>query len=141
MGEKKPKLGGGFILLRPEDDALLALIREDGLYDLPKGRAEPSETYLQAAIRECFEECSILVDEQEVLNIGPFTNGSLVLYVAETEGIPQILPHKKTGILEHAGYKWVDVDQFCDNTLEYLIPLLREADLEIEKLKHYTSST
>lgn len=136
MGENKPKLGGGFILLRPEDTSILALTRTDGLYDLPKGRVEPSETYLQAAIRECFEECSILIDEQEILNIGPFTNGSLVLYVAETRSIPQILPNEESGILEHVDYEWVDMNQFCDNTLGYLIPLLREADLEIEKLKH-----
>ncbi len=140
MEEVKSKLGGGFILLRQDDNTILALIREDGLYDLPKGRLEVGETYLQAAIRECFEECSILVDEQEVLDIGPFTNGSLVLYVATTEGIPQVLPNEESGILEHVGYKWVGLNQFCDNTLGYLIPLLREAGLEIEKLKHYTNS-
>ena len=141
MGEKKPKLGGGFILSRPGDNSILALIREDGLYDLPKGRVETNESFLQAAIRECFEECSILVDEAEILNVGPFTNGSLVLYAAITDGIPQVLPNGESGILEHVGYKWVDLNEFCDNTLGYLIPLLREADLEIEKLKHYTSST
>jgi hypothetical protein len=62
------------------------------------------------------------------------------LYAATTEGIPQILPNEKSGILEHVGYKWVSLNQLCDNTLGYLIPLLREANLEIEKLKHYTSS-
>ena len=127
-------------MLKPGVDAVLALIREDGLYDLPKGRVETNETYLQAAIRECFEECSILVNEQEVLDIGPFTNGSLVLYVAITEGIPQVLPNEESGILEHVGHEWVSLNQFCSNTLGYLIPLLVEAGVEIEKLKHYTNS-
>mgnify|MGYP002623514742 CR=1 FL=1 len=40
----------------------LLLIRRNGRWDLPKGKVEPGETLLQAALREAREETGIRVD-------------------------------------------------------------------------------
>lgn len=102
---------------------MLALIREDGLYDIPKGVIEPGESTLLAAKRECFEECSIALDDSDMLfNSRPHKFGILTVFCASTENIPVIITNPHTGILEHCGFKWIDKDTFCSNCLDYLIP-------------------
>lgn len=39
-------------------------------WDLPKGKAEGEESYAQAAVRECYEETSLKIDEKDLLLIG-----------------------------------------------------------------------
>ena len=117
--------GAGFVLVRKKTGLMLVLIREDGQYDLPKGIQEKGETSLDCAIRECFEECSILVPKSDVSKQS-VTNGNLTIFFAYTEGIPQILPNENTGITEHAGYKWVTFDEGVLKALDYLKPLIEK---------------
>jgi len=48
--------GGGLIF---GEDQMLWILRH-GRWDLPKGKAEPGETMLETAIRECVEECGLV---------------------------------------------------------------------------------
>jgi len=118
--------GAGFLLVREDTGLMLVLVREDGQYDLPKGVQEKGESTLACAIRECFEECSILVDKKDVSKQS-VTNGYLTIFFAYTDDIPQILPNEHTGIIEHAGYKWVTFDEAILGALDYLKPLIEKA--------------
>jgi len=48
--------GGGLIF---SENKMLWIFRH-GRWDLPKGKAEPGETMLETAIRECIEECGLV---------------------------------------------------------------------------------
>lgn len=131
MGEinRYHKPGAGFLILKKNmmsgssPPHMLALIREDGLYDIPKGAIEPGESDLLAAKRECFEECSIALSDSDMLfNSKPHKFDILTVFCASTEDVPTITINPHTGILEHYGFKWVDKDTFCSNCLDYLVP-------------------
>jgi len=119
MGEKSDK-GAGFIIIQKSSNCVLALIKENGNFDLPKGRTDGDEMPLETAKRECFEECSILIEDEEILNAGPFTNGELTIFAAITDKLPHILPNPHSGIVEHIGYKWVDPIEFMEGCTPYL---------------------
>lgn len=116
-------MGAGFFLINPHLNLLLALIDTNGLYDYPKGAKDAGETPIMTATRECFEECSILIEDNEMMVIGPFFDDKLVLFCATTEKQPAILRNEKTGIIEHIGYEWVTPNKFLKNCVPYLVPI------------------
>ena len=130
MGEKN-NVGAGFIILHPDTSKILALIKDDGQFDLPKGHADDGESSIQTAKRECFEECSILIEDHEILDIGPFTNGKLVVFVAKSNKTPAIFPNQKSGILEHSGFRWVTSEDFeagCESYLSLFVRALASTE-------------
>ena len=118
--------GGGFVIFRKdtlgsENPLMLALVRHDGVLDIPKGGCDPGESRLDAAIRECFEECSISLSNEEIIfSNTPFKTDVLNVYCANTEKIPMVTNNPHSGVLEHVSYKWVDKKEFCSNCLSYL---------------------
>jgi 8-oxo-dGTP pyrophosphatase MutT (NUDIX family) len=114
------KRGAGFIILHPDTNKILALIKDNGELDLPKGHSEPGESPIQTAKRECFEECSIFIEDHEILDIGPFTNGELIVFVAKSAKSPAVFPNQESGILEHSGFKWVTSESFAAECKPYL---------------------
>ena len=73
-------MGAGIIVVKWMDDRwkVLALKanaqiqkKNGGTYDIPKGRIDPGENAWQAAVREAFEEASLILGHQEVI-AGPF---------------------------------------------------------------------
>ena len=128
--------GAGCFLIHKETHLLLALINNAGLYDFPKGVREAGEEPLQTAKRECFEECSILIENKELMNCGPFFDGKLFLFCAETIKHPVILRNEKSGIFEHSGYKWVTPKEFLLNCIPYLRPITKKILSELSKSAH-----
>tara|TARA_B100000683_G_scaffold40985_1_gene36312 strand:+ start:27 stop:458 length:432 start_codon:yes stop_codon:yes gene_type:complete len=125
---KNKKSGAGFVVFRSdtvgtENPLILALLQDDGIYDIPKGRIDEGESDIAAAKRECFEECSIMISDEDMMfsDASPFKYGALTTFCAKTSKVPNITINPHTGILEHAGFKWVDKDQFCNNCLNYLV--------------------
>ena len=120
--------GAGFLLFRKDtlgssSPLMLALVREDGLLDIPKGTKDPGESSLETAKRECFEECSIVVLDDELLFNSDFhSNGSLDVFCAATNSTPLITVNPHSGIQEHAGAEWVTQEDFQSRCLSYLIP-------------------
>ena len=50
------KKGSGFVIFREDtlergEPLILSLVQEDGVFDLPKGRIDPGESPLDAAVR------------------------------------------------------------------------------------------
>ena len=123
MGEGEFK-GAGFIIVQPETNCILALIKDSGQFDLPKGHAEEGEAPLTTAKRECFEECAILIEDDELLDVGPWTADGLVVFAAVTDKLPIVLPNPDTGSLEHIGFKWVTPSQFMEECISYLVPFI-----------------
>ena len=130
--EKKIKIvsGAGFIIFKADKPApcgiepqILALVTHSGLYDIPKGHIEKNESSLDAAKRECFEECSLLIQDNDILfETLEYTNGPLSTFCAKNDGTPTITVNPETGIMEHKECKWVSRDHFLANCLDYLKP-------------------
>ena len=128
--------GAGFFLINPSSNLLLVLIDNNGLYDFPKGAKDKKESPLATARRECFEECSILIEKDEMMSCGPFFDGKLLLFCAETKKQPVIFRNEKSGILEHSGYRWVNPTQFLSNCVPYLKPITKKIFSELSKRAH-----
>ena len=69
--------------------------KNDGIYDIPKGRIDPGETPLQCAIRESHEEASIDITH---LDSGPYTYDRLTVWLAESYQEPYIGINPETKI-------------------------------------------
>ena len=135
MGETVPKQGAGFIIFNESDRSkMLMLIRKDGVYDIPKGAKNKGESDLATARRECFEECSILIESNELLPCAPLRLGKLVTFSAITSKIPEVIPNVKTGIWEHVTHKWVSQDEALSKCIPYLKPLISNTFRQVEML-------
>ena len=93
--------------------------KNNGIYDIPKGRIDPGETLLQCAIRESKEEASIDITH---LDSGPYTYDRLTIWLAESYQKPYIGINPTTGIKEHLGYTWVNGETMEAQCLDYLKP-------------------
>ena len=98
--------------------------KNQGIYDIPKGRIDPGETPLQCAIREAREEATIDVTH---LDSGPYTYDRLTVWLAESYQEPHIGVNPETKIQEHLGYEWVKSEQMEAQCLDYLKPHIRWA--------------
>ena len=126
--ENKRVSGAGFVIFREDtlpniNPLMLALVRDDGQLDIPKGTIDEGESSLDAARRECFEECSIILDDGELLFEGKsFLNGPLEVFCAMTSKVPSITRNPTTGIMEHVDHKWLSQEEFNESCLSYLSP-------------------
>ena len=128
--KNKKVSGAGFVILRVDSPPpcgkapkMLALITHGGIYDIPKGHIEEGETALEAAKRECFEECSMLIPDKDLLfNSNGHVNGPLTTFCAKSSGTPTITVNPETLIMEHASCKWITKQEFISNCYNYLKP-------------------
>ena len=126
--KKYNREGAGFVVFKSEtlgnqSPLLLALIQSDGIYDIPKGVIDAGESEIEAAKRECFEECSIVVRDEDMMfsDSSPFKYGALTTFCASTNQIPHVTINPHSGILEHQGFEWVEKEKFINNCLDYLV--------------------
>lgn len=98
--------------------------KNNGIYDIPKGRIDPGETPIQCAVRECWEEASI--NRYDIV-AGPFISGPMNVWLAKTEQVPIISVNPDTGYNEHLSYEWLEIDEILKNCLDYLTPSLQWA--------------
>ena len=126
---KKSIEGSGFVVFRRDtvgtkEPLVLALVQHDGVFDLPKGRIDGDESQLDAAKRECFEECSVVINDSDLLfqSTSPINYGVLSTFCAQTSETPAITVNPHSNILEHADFLWVTKEDFCNNCLDFLKP-------------------
>jgi 8-oxo-dGTP pyrophosphatase MutT (NUDIX family) len=121
---------GVVIVQKHENDTLfLALVKENGKYDITKGIIETGEDELTCAVREAKEESGIILTEQNFK--WGFTRksyGKGVAFIAASNDTPVITPNPETGILEHIEAKWVSFDEMLENVSEFLIPAIKWAN-------------
>lgn len=86
-------------------------------YDLPKGKQEPGESFLDTAMRECYEEIGINLSINKLVYLGQYAyrkNKDLVLY--KTQEVIDITKCNCISTFEFNGnqvpeminYKWID---------------------------------
>ena len=118
-----PRLSAGVVVARETaDGARLLLLRAYKNWDFPKGRVEPGEDPLAAAIRETREEAGI--DDLEFawgydyVETEPYAGGKIArYYVARTGAERIVLPvNSVLGRPEHHEYRWVDLTEAFDLT-------------------------
>lgn len=86
-------------------------------WDFPKGRIEPGETPLQAALREVREETSLAALEfrwgDDYCETAPYAGGKVACYfLAESPSGRVFLPvSPELGRPEHHEFRWVDFAQ------------------------------
>ena len=98
--------------------------KNQGIYDIPKGRIDPGETPLQCAIREAHEEATINITH---LDSGPYSHNRLTVWLAESYQEPYIGINPETKTQEHLGYEWVKGEQMESQCLDYLRPHIQWA--------------
>ncbi len=106
-------------------------------WDLPKGRLEPGETTLAAAMRETREETGIVTLSfpwgEQHLDTEPYAGGKVVtFYVAQVQALDVSLPvNPALGRAEHHEYRWVTLKQGLELVVPRLQRILQWADAVI----------
>jgi bis(5'-nucleosidyl)-tetraphosphatase len=107
------RLSAGVVVYRREqNEHRFVLLRAYRSWDFPKGRVEPGEEPLQAAIREVREETGIS-DLQFPFGTAfvetlPYARGKVArFYLAETRTSEVILGVTSQGIREHHEWRWL----------------------------------
>lgn len=119
----------GFVIYKVNDKKNLVFLglialpqfqkKNKGIYDIPKGRLDPGEVPLTAAVREAKEEAGIDITH---LDSGPFSFDKITVWIAESYQEPQICNNPITGAREHLGYAWLTGDTLEAQCLDYLKP-------------------
>ena len=120
MSKIKEK-SAGIVPIKLEDgEYLFLLLRSYNFWDFPKGRIEPYESALSAAIRETYEETTI-PDQQLLFVWGtdsyttePYKKGikTGTYFVAKTTATTIDLPYsEEIGKPEHEEFRWVTYEE------------------------------
>lgn len=130
------KESGGIVILKNVDDDwhFLALVKENGKYDITKGVREEGEDIFDCAKREASEEANL---SEKDLNFmwGNISNsyGRGTAYIATTTASPSIKPNPSTGLKEHIDIKWVPYKEMLDNVSKFLVPSIEWAYKIVKK--------
>jgi len=121
--KNKQKIAG-VVVFNPQAEVLV--LKKGNKWDLPKGHVEPKETFLEGALRECYEETGL--DHHESLDIHPYHYISipskkwLRFYLGFADDEIELSD-------EHQGYRWVGVEDAIrmfgqDNHFSHIIEML-----------------
>ncbi len=69
------KLSCGVLIVREQNnikELFMAHVTNKPFWDIPKGGKNPNETYIQAAIREMYEEVGFKCETKDLLDLGIF---------------------------------------------------------------------
>ena len=90
--------------------------------DFPKGHVEDNEDWFEAAVRETHEEAGISERHlncawgdtyRDFKKIGKVCR----LFIAWTKDVPNIRKNPESGIYEHVGWKWLNLESDKDESL------------------------
>lgn len=132
---KKPKSAGIIVVRRFDDGIRMLGLKLFGEYDIPKGKIEEGETYLEAALRETKEEASITSLNFEWGNSHTFS-GKSVVFLASTEQDAKIQKNVETGVWEHHGASWLTFDEAEEKVFKTLKNAVKWARKIIKEYVH-----
>lgn len=134
-----PAFSAGVVVARRDSGGWrLLVLRAYRNWDFPKGRVEPGETPLDAAIRETAEETGIsdLVFRwgEACCETAPYRGGKVArYYLAETAQLNILLPvSPELGRPEHDEWRWVSFDDAKRLLPPRLQPILAWARGQLE---------
>jgi putative (di)nucleoside polyphosphate hydrolase len=84
-------------------------------WDIPKGRVETGESYIQAAIRELQEETSLVAVEEDLEFLGLFDykpNKDLAIYMWAVDKMPDVKKLICTSTFHSNGGNYPEMDSF-----------------------------
>ena len=91
----------GIIVIRYfNDEPKILCLMDDGSFDLPKGKVDPGETIIDAAIRETEEESGITLLNFK-WGLKNIQVGNITMFIATTDEDPEIIANPETGEFEH----------------------------------------
>ena len=98
--------------------------KHNGLFDLTKGMIDNDESSFEAAIRETYEEAGIIPEDLNFIwGNRSMSCNNVIMYIASTDSEPVIKPNPKTGSLEHTEARWLTIDEFENECIDYLKPV------------------
>ena len=130
----KTKQGAGFIIFNNKDQ-VLTLVADDeiakrngGILDFPKGVIEDGETIWECAVRECREECGIIIKTSDLeWGLQPIQLGQLTMFLARTTDHGSLRRNPKTGLYEHQMLLWDKPAIITTSLYDYLKPIMHQA--------------
>lgn len=122
-----------YVVLRKGNKALFVLRSNtgymDGYYGLPAGHVEDMENFVQAAVREVFEEVGVKVDPEQLKhfhtmhrNHGDHVRIDLFFEATKWTGTP-----KNSEPNRHEKIAWLDLGNLPDNVMDYTKAALERA--------------
>ena len=120
MKKNKIKAAGIVVIRYFEQEPKILCLRDGDSFDLPKGKIEPGEDIISAALRETEEESGV-VELKFQWGLKMLEIPKVVLFIAVTDDDPIILPNPETGEFEHEAASWLSFDE----ALTMLRPNLR----------------
>lgn len=106
--------------------------RKRGLWNLPSGRLDPGEAFLEAAIREVWEETGYPIEVMGVVGVYSYTSASArqvvrCMYRARPNGLPS--PHTCDEVMDVCWHSLEGLHELADNQLwapHILRPMLED---------------
>lgn len=137
---KRKEQSAGFVVVRRLDRGWEVLgLKVWGKIDIPKGHLESGESFLDAAIRECYEEASLTIDPSSNMPWGTSSyiserpHKDVTVFVAVTEQEPEIRANPETKQFEHDGYRWLTWDEMQRHCYPYLRGAIEWAQSVVER--------
>lgn len=142
----------GIVLFRKfsNDFKCIYLVDQKGL-DVPKGHKDDNESNIECAIRETYEEASILQESIKLLkkdmtlvqaspslaeeNLVQHDNSKLVCFVGITDSEPVVGVNPETGLKEHTECGWVSMEKMMSGCHDYLSSILFKSKKSIDKFR------
>lgn len=145
LGFNKIVSAGIVVVRMVDDEPLFLLLRSWNFWDSPKGRVEPGESDLEAAIRETGEEASIPKDKLDFKwgtqyhETEPYRKKKDKIgryFVALTAQEEIELPiNEELGKPEHEEYRWVTYDKAQEMTNARIGGVLKWANDKVKEGK------
>lgn len=129
----------------PKDIVYLILQTNGNKFDFPKGCIDENESVLLCAIRETFEECSLINNKHYEIDKNNFimSSGGLVMYLAKFlpknylsfKDLPKVQKNPHTKIFEHQEeILWLTKTEIIKSKklLKYLIKYIEWSSIAID---------
>ena len=146
MKNKHKNVSAG-VVITDGNQLLLGHVTNASHWDLPKGRMDPGETALEAAVRELREETSLVVDSQALITLGLYDykpRKDLHLFLWPAANMPSVDTLVCTSTFE--GYRgpqpeldrfavveWSQLDDYCAPAMLRVLRILERRAKELVK--------
>ena len=142
----------GIVLFKKFSDEFkcIYLVDQKGL-DVPKGHKDNNESNIECAIRETYEEASILQESIKLLKsdmtlvqasphleeaeLVRHDNGKLLCFIGVTDSEPVVGVNPETGLKEHSNCGWIGMEDMLSGCHDYLTSILFKSKKSIDKFR------